>query len=815
MSELKEYYITTVRNYKIKDIDTIFKTPSNTRPSYENEWFPDRVVTASFLGSFERIGSYFLTEDEVRNLTSDPNILAIEDLSLFPTESVDEGSIRGNFRLYPSPSLNEPLPPYPTHLKYHSLPKDQAFSGSLGSKTMNLIGGLTDTNTSIPASFVYTSSYNYKLDGTGVDIIIFESFNDGFFHKHAEFYNLDGECRIQYISWRDYVTSKGSYDSISGSYYKNTTSSTYQHGMVMASLAAGLTSGVAKNANIYFLKNGLENSIVRELNIIKNFHTSKSINLNTGYKRPTIVNQSFRGFTFYALSAFETGSKVSGSFELTNIKPNDGIRIAHVGPDLFFISSSNLTTSSGNFDSFLIPDGNYWKWNRYNFTSSISVGLINAINSSGYFTASYNNNILSITSSYNYYTPIKIYTGSINDFLLPSGKGGSFICEVSGGVLSKTNISKIVTKGQTVYEGGNNGIPKCEYGFTEHPPYDPYGIDRGLNTANYLFDPLIDSIFKFRAIDNFEFNGSSLPNTTAVKTAMLELAQAGVILVKSAGNHSHYTTNESLDSDPDNPFYDSKYFSQDLWDTYIEYSPDVPLDLKSPPQPNTPYRVLCTGDYNNYTSIQASELNLTLNPDRYTFDDTSPRWYINGTNYTVRGPGVDVYVGGGGITTFNSGLSEGSFMYYSSSHPLYKSINFNTASVNNLFLTVPYLSQSLKTSNGPLFDTTTGILNSLGSSGAAAITTGIIALYLQINPGADLKQVRNWLYENSNKVIINNNNLPFLYRYDYSASNGQYYDSYRRTGTTYLGGRDGGILHNPYGLTPNQATFSNIQITKS
>jgi hypothetical protein len=814
MSELKEYYITTVKNYKIKDINTIFKTPSNTRPSYENEWFPDRIVTASFLGSFERIGSYFLTEDEVRNLTSDPNILAIEDLSLF-TGSVDEGSIEGNFRLGQSNiAANRTLEFLPTHLKYHSLPKDQAFSGSVGTETLNLIGGYTDLNSFTPNSFFYTSSYNYKLDGTGVDIIIYENFSSGFFHKHAEFYNQNGECRIQYISWRDYMSNSGKpfWDIQSGSYYTNTTSSTYQHSIAMASLAAGLVSGLAKNANIYFLKRGLSDYI-EEFSIIKNFHLSKSIDPNTGYRRPTIVNHSFKKYDSYVLGAFETGSKVSGSFEITNIQSNNGIRIAHIGPDLFFISSSNLISSSGIFGAFPIPQSVTWRWKRYNFTSSINEGLVGAINSSGYFTASYSNNILSLTSSFNHYGPIRIYTGSADDFTLSTGKGGSFVCEISGGVLSRTNISKIVTKGQTVYEGGNNGIPKCEYGFTRHPSYDPYGIDRGLNIPNNNFDPVFGGTIRdIKFSDYFNFNGSSVYASIADKTAILELAEAGVILVKSAGNMGHYATNESLESDPDNPFYDSKYFSQDLWDTYVEYSPIAPSNIS----PDTPHRMLCPGDYNNYTVVQAGLLNFIYNSgyDINSIDRISPVHYINASGFNVAGPAVDVYVEGGGVIAFSPGVTSGN-SFYSSSHSIYRSINFNTASVNNLFLTVPYLNQSLRTSNGPLFDTTIGILSGIGTSGAAAITTGLIALYLQINPGANVKQVKKWLYENSNKVLINNNDLPFQYAFDFSASNGQYYNSTRRTGTIYLGGRDGGILYNPYGSTPNKATFSNIQITKS
>lgn len=96
-------------------------------------------------------------------------------------------------------------------------------------------------------------------------------------------------------------------------FYAGTTSDSLQpplhnidtdgHGTHVAGIAAGNTFGWAKKSNIYFLKllglegdNGDEDSgidVTDAFDLIKQWHTLKPVDPETGVKRPTVVNMSF------------------------------------------------------------------------------------------------------------------------------------------------------------------------------------------------------------------------------------------------------------------------------------------------------------------------------------------------------------------------------------------------------------------------------------------------------------------------------------------------------------------------------------------
>ena len=139
---------------------------------------------------------------------------------------------------------------------------------------------------------VLTGSYDYNLDGTGVDVVIQDS---GIQVGHPEFDDADGNSRIQQIDW---YTASGISGTQSANHYRDFDG----HGTHVAGTAVGIHYGWAKNARIYAVKvAGLEGSgdsgtgisISNCFDVIKLWHRNKPVDPVTGRKRPTIVNMSW------------------------------------------------------------------------------------------------------------------------------------------------------------------------------------------------------------------------------------------------------------------------------------------------------------------------------------------------------------------------------------------------------------------------------------------------------------------------------------------------------------------------------------------
>jgi subtilisin family serine protease len=220
----------------------------------------------------ERVGSlrqcwYLLTDEEAETLRQDPRVLGVE----IPPEHRDDIIIA------------------PNAIQDGVFTKTTSDSGTF--HNWGLIRCLskennygTDTTTSL--------KYTYTLTGKGVDVVIQDS---GIQIDHPEFQDESGVSRFESVNWGSY--SGGAFVQ-SGNHNRDFDG----HGTHVAGTVAGKTFGWARSARVHHQKiQGLEGSGDSGTGIsptyafdsIKSWHNSKSIDPNTGYKRPTVVNMSW------------------------------------------------------------------------------------------------------------------------------------------------------------------------------------------------------------------------------------------------------------------------------------------------------------------------------------------------------------------------------------------------------------------------------------------------------------------------------------------------------------------------------------------
>jgi len=189
-----------------------------------------------------------------------------------------------------------------------------------------------------PNIFYVRKSYNYTLTGKGVDIVILDS---GITPNHPEWNDSNGVSRLQQIDW---YTASGLSGTQSANHYLDYNG----HGSHVASIAAGLTQGWAKNSKIYAVKGaGLEGSeggaisATDAFDVIRLWHLNKPIEPSTGFRRPTIVNMSigltisnanlpsnvnYRGSTVFLNTQYTN---------LTELKNNYGLMGTYTGAYIF------------------------------------------------------------------------------------------------------------------------------------------------------------------------------------------------------------------------------------------------------------------------------------------------------------------------------------------------------------------------------------------------------------------------------------------------------------------------------------------------
>jgi serine protease AprX len=210
-----------------------------------------------------------------------------------------------------------------------------------------------------------TLTYNYPLDGTGVDFVVQDS---GCQVDHPEFTDAAGITRVQQIDW---FAASG----ISGTMPANFYTDYDGHGTHCCGIAAGKTYGRAKNSRIYVMTvdglnvaptNGI--SVSNVFDCIKGWHNNKTVDPALGYKRPTVVNMSWSYISTF--TSINGGVYRGTSWSGTSIQPSYGmignqsgrygVRVSSVDVDVAELLAAGvvLCGAAGNYYQTLdVPGG--------------------------------------------------------------------------------------------------------------------------------------------------------------------------------------------------------------------------------------------------------------------------------------------------------------------------------------------------------------------------------------------------------------------------------------------------------------------------
>jgi subtilisin family serine protease len=297
---------------------------------------------------------YDLTDTEAEKLRDDSRVYCVEIPPEFRTDIEIAPSASQTGLYYKSPGTN---PANNLGINWGLF--------RLNSTTMNTTGSSG------------TLTYNYPLDGTGVDFVVQDS---GCQVDHPEFTDAAGVTRVQQIDW---YTASGIAGTMPANFYTDYDG----HGTHCCGIAAGKTYGRAKNARIYVMTvsglnvaptNGI--SVTDVFDCIKGWHNNKTVDPALGYKRPTVVNMSWSYInTFSSINGgVYRGTPWVGSTKqaaygmIGNASLRFGIRVDSVDVDVAELLAAGvvLVGAAGNYYQTLDVLGGPDYDNYFNQTST-------------------------------------------------------------------------------------------------------------------------------------------------------------------------------------------------------------------------------------------------------------------------------------------------------------------------------------------------------------------------------------------------------------------------------------------------------------
>jgi subtilisin family serine protease len=279
MSDEKKNYVVTAVD--LETTDSVWDDLVSETSSVET--VPDRAVeVADERPLNERNTVYYLTDEEAELLKEDPRVQDVFNLDILtPSKFAIQ---EGNFN------------------------KTTTQSGSVDN--WGLLRHIRETNVFGTSTADPGGTYDYVLDGTGVDVVIIDS---GIQADHPEFQDADGNSRVQEVNW---YTVSGLSGTMPAGFYSDYDG----HGTHVAGTVAGKTFGWAKNARIYSIKlQGLEGpsdpnsglSVTAAFDVLLGWHNAKN------GSRPTILVNSWGYQIFWRTATNVMSFQVSGGATYT------------------------------------------------------------------------------------------------------------------------------------------------------------------------------------------------------------------------------------------------------------------------------------------------------------------------------------------------------------------------------------------------------------------------------------------------------------------------------------------------------------------
>jgi len=378
-----EYGVMTQKGISIEFVDKNLKQDTSQENATIRFYFPDRPVGVERDYDNPRFKSYKLSDAEAAQLKLYPDIKIVEKIVLKEYEVAlqqDGYYIGTGYNGYSSNLwfnnisatglFLEGAAPLNWGLKYHTKYKDKVDWEDLWS--FNGVGDIYGPDTgSYKTGSDRINSYNYSLDGTGVDIVIVDAGVWGS-RNHPELLDSKGQTRVKYYDWYQHIPGRTLGNNFYNPYFYHSS-----HGLSVASVAAGRLAGWAKNAHIYDFRiigsiadgGYLETdpsvahygNSIEALECIRHFHVSKSVDPNTGYKRPTVMNLS--------IGLYLTPVGSSGGFDVI-LPPDIETKIDQIyykGNSLGLTGENNTFDETHNMRYFYSSSNTYHstksKWN--------------------------------------------------------------------------------------------------------------------------------------------------------------------------------------------------------------------------------------------------------------------------------------------------------------------------------------------------------------------------------------------------------------------------------------------------------------------
>jgi len=261
-------YIVTVKDSKdLTDIYNELESPGNTPPGLDLV----RDILCIDRRPSSRNTTYLLTDWEAGELLRDPRI---KHVSLHPQE------------LGISAGLNA--------ITQTSSAWDKSYGTSSSMKNWGLLRcyeGVQRSGWGFDATAAQTGTIEMSQTGKNVDVIIVD--DDGIVFDHPEYaVNADGTGGSRAIRYNWAQHNPQVTGGAAGTYVYGVA----DHPSHVAGTVAGNTQGWARDANIYnlyFYVGFPAEPFSYVFDYVRQFHANKSVNINTGRKNPTIVNNSW------------------------------------------------------------------------------------------------------------------------------------------------------------------------------------------------------------------------------------------------------------------------------------------------------------------------------------------------------------------------------------------------------------------------------------------------------------------------------------------------------------------------------------------